>query len=79
MTTHIATGATPPPSPDASSSKRSGNEFWRDIKPIADFAKPGSRPEVYVHDCATEDMRYYVPFSETVFTRPIYIDINQNR
>lgn len=61
------------------STRESGSEFWRDIKPIQNNARPGARPEVYMQNCPTDDERYYVPLSETVFTRPIYINIEQNR
>jgi len=54
-------------------------EFWKDIKPIKNVFKPDALPEVYMSDIATEDERYYVPFSETVFTRPVWISPSTNR
>jgi 2,4'-dihydroxyacetophenone dioxygenase len=54
-------------------------EFWRDLKPIASVFKPGALPEVYVADAPTEDERYYVPFTETVSSRPLWISPSQNR
>jgi uncharacterized RmlC-like cupin family protein len=54
-------------------------EFWRDIKPIASPFKPGALPEAYVANAATEDERYYVPFNETVGSRPLWISPSQNR
>lgn len=57
-----------------------GSEFWRDIKPIADFQKPGSRQEVYhASGAQMDDERYYMPLSETCFSRPLYINIDENR
>ena len=50
-----------------------GTEFWRDIAPIADVFKPDAMPEVYIANAATDDLRYYVPFSETVSSRPLWI------
>lgn len=55
------------------------NEFWKDIKPIANAFKPDVLPEAYIHDAPTEDERYYVPFSETVRSRPLWISPSQNK
>lgn len=46
------------------------NEFWRDIPPIAGVFKPDAKPEVHIANAPTDDMRYCVPFSETVSSRP---------
>jgi len=54
-------------------------EFWRDIKPLEKVFKPDAAPEFYVADAPSEDLRYYAPLSETVFTRPILIAPSQNR
>ena len=54
-------------------------EFWRDLKPITSVFKADARPEVYVADAPTEDERYYVPFTETVGSRPLWISPTQNR
>ena len=32
-----------------------------------------AQPEVYIADAATEDERYYVPFTDTVSSRPLWI------
>ncbi len=56
-----------------------GTEFWRDITPIEDSARPGSLPEVHLANAATDDERFYVPLTETVSTRPLWISIQQNR
>ena len=54
-------------------------EFWRDLKPITSVFKPDARPEVYIADAPTDDERYYVPFTETVGSRPLWISPTQNR
>jgi 2,4'-dihydroxyacetophenone dioxygenase len=54
-------------------------EFWRDLKPIPDVFRPDARPEVYMRDIAHGDERYWVPFTETVSTRPIWISPSTNR
>ena len=54
-------------------------EFWKDLKPIQDVFKPDGIPEVFYPDTTSDDMRYYVPLTETVFTRPLFISPAQNR
>ena len=54
-------------------------EFWRDLKPITNVFKADARPEVYLSDAPTEDERYYVPFTDTVSSRPLWISPTQNR
>ena len=53
-------------------------EFWRDIKPIEKVFQKHSLPEMYTPNIATDDERYYVPLTETVGTRPIWISVSQN-
>jgi 2,4'-dihydroxyacetophenone dioxygenase len=53
-------------------------EFWRDLKPIADAMKPDALPEVFIPDAPIDDDRYYVPFSETVGSRPLWINVKDN-
>ena len=36
-------------------------------------------PEAYIANAAIDDDRYYVPLSETVFSRPLWISPTQNR
>jgi 2,4'-dihydroxyacetophenone dioxygenase len=55
------------------------NEFWRDLKPVAEVFRPGAVPEQYIHDAATYDERWYAPLSPTVGTRPLFISPTQNR
>src|SRR5262249_20903528 len=52
-------------------------EFWRDLKPITSVFKADARPEVYLADAPTEDERYYVPFTDTVSSRPLWISPTQ--
>jgi len=54
-------------------------EFWRHLSPIDPVFKPDALPEHYVANAPTEDERYYVPFSETVSSRPLWISPAQNR
>jgi 2,4'-dihydroxyacetophenone dioxygenase len=56
-----------------------GNEFWRSIPAIANVFKPDAKPEAYVENAPTEDKRYYVPFSETVSSRPLWISPSENK
>jgi len=55
------------------------NEFWRELKPVAEVFRPGAVPEQYIHDAATYDERYFAPLSPTVGSRPLYISPTQNR
>lgn len=54
-------------------------EFWRDLKPIERVFKEDATPEVYIANAPTDDDRYYVPFTETVSSRPLWISPTQNR
>jgi 2,4'-dihydroxyacetophenone dioxygenase len=55
-------------------------EFWRDLKPITKVFQPDAAPEVYIANASSvEDERYYVPLSETVSSRPLWISPSQNR
>ena len=55
------------------------NEFWRDLKPIAKVFQPDALPEAYIANAPTDDARYYVPFTETVSSRPLWISPAQNK
>ncbi len=57
----------------------SETEFWRSIAPIAKVFKPDAMPEVHIANAAIDDLRYYVPFSETVSSRPLWISPSQNK
>ena len=54
-------------------------EFWKDIKPIKNVFKPDALPEVYSPQIATGDERLFVPFTETVSSKPIWISPSTNR
>ena len=54
-------------------------EFWKDLKPITKVFQPDALPEVYLENAPTEDERYYVPFTETVSSRPLWISPTQNK
>ena len=53
-------------------------EFWKDILPIEKVFKPDALPEVYHSKIADADDRYFVPFTETVSSRPIWISPQRN-
>ena len=53
-------------------------EFWRGIKPIANSFKPDALPEVYMSKIAEGDERYWVPISETVSSKPVWISPQKN-
>jgi 2,4'-dihydroxyacetophenone dioxygenase len=55
------------------------HEFWRDIQPIANPLKPGVLGEVYMRDPASDDERYFLPISETVSSRPVWISPQRNQ
>lgn len=58
--------------------KQPTTEFWRSLQPIASSMKPDASPEIF-HACApVDDDKYYVPFSETVDSRPLWISIKDN-
>jgi 2,4'-dihydroxyacetophenone dioxygenase len=53
-------------------------EFWRDLKPIDNVFRKYALPEMYTPNIASDDERYYVPLSETVGSRPVWISVAQN-
>ncbi|MPZ29838.1 MAG: cupin domain-containing protein [Rhodospirillales bacterium] len=54
-------------------------EFWRNLKPIEKVFQLDALPEVYTANATTDDERYYVPFTETVSLRPLWISPSQNK
>jgi len=54
-------------------------EFWQNIAPIANPFKPDALPEAYIPNAVSDDERYYVPFTETVSSRPMWISPKQNK
>src|SRR5690606_24809076 len=71
--------ALPPCSKETVMAEKATTEFWKDIKPIANVFKADARPETYIPNAPTDDERYYVPFSETVSSRPLWISPTQNK
>jgi 2,4'-dihydroxyacetophenone dioxygenase len=55
------------------------SEFWKDLKPIANVFQPDALPEVYTANAPSDDERLYVPFTETVFSRPLWISPGRNK
>lgn len=55
------------------------SEFWRDIAPLANVFQPDAKREVHIANAPTEDLRWYVPFSETVSSRPLWISPGENK
>lgn len=53
-------------------------EYWKGISPIAKVLREGSLPEVYASKVAEGDPRYWVPISETVSSRPLWISPSKN-
>ncbi|MFI9593254.1 hypothetical protein [Nonomuraea sp. NPDC052265] len=53
-------------------------EFWKDLRPIENSFRPDALPEVHLSEVATDDDRYYVPFTETVGSRPLWINVKDN-
>ena len=53
-------------------------EFWKELKPIENSFKPGVLPELYAKDPANSDERYFVPITDTVSSRPIWISPQRN-
>lgn len=53
-------------------------EFWRGFAPVPNSFKPGVPPELYLPGVADSDERYFVPFTETVSSRPVWISPQQN-
>ena len=54
-------------------------EFWKDLQPIPDCFKPDAKPEVYLHNAPADDESLYVPFTDTVKSRPLWISPSENR
>jgi len=54
-------------------------EFWKGRAPLKNVLKLDALPEVYGHDVAHGDERLFVPFTETVFSKPLWISPSSNR
>ncbi|MFE5325102.1 2,4'-dihydroxyacetophenone dioxygenase family protein [Embleya sp. NPDC056575] len=53
-------------------------EFRKELGPLENSFKPDALPEVYLPRVATDDDRYYAPFTETVGSRPLWINVKDN-
>lgn len=54
-------------------------EFWKVLKPIERVFQADALPEVYTQDAPGGDERLFVPFNETIFSKPLWISPSQNR
>lgn len=54
-------------------------EFWQGLKPISKVFQADALPEAYIANAPSDDERLYVPFSETVSSRPLWISPQQNK
>ena len=48
-------------------------EFWKELKPIQKVFQLDALPEVCAHDAPGGDERLFVPFTETVSAKPLWI------
>lgn len=55
------------------------SEFWKGMKPLSTVFQPGVLPEIYTANAASDDERLYVPFTDTVSSRPLWISPSQNK
>jgi 2,4'-dihydroxyacetophenone dioxygenase len=55
------------------------SEFWKTLRPVESVFKLDALPEVYRQEAAGGDERYFVPFNETVFSKPLWISPSSNR
>jgi 2,4'-dihydroxyacetophenone dioxygenase len=53
-------------------------EFWADIKPVPKVFREGALPEIYASKIAEGDPRYWMPISETVSSKPVWISPSKN-
>ncbi|MFI9230408.1 2,4'-dihydroxyacetophenone dioxygenase family protein [Streptomyces rimosus] len=58
--------------------EQAADEFWKNLRPIENSFKPDALPEVHIPGAATDDDRYYAPFTETVGSRPLWINVKDN-
>ena len=53
-------------------------EQFRHLKPIEKVFKPHSMPDQYLANVADDDEKMYVPFTDTVSSRPLWISPSAN-
>jgi 2,4'-dihydroxyacetophenone dioxygenase len=54
------------------------DSIWKSIKPIDKVFREGALPEIYASKIAEGDERYWVPISETVSSKPVWISPSKN-
>ena len=59
--------------------EKAGAEFWRDLKPIEKVFQVDALGEVYRQKAPEGDKRLFVPFTETVSSKPLWISPSTNR
>ncbi|CAH2797767.1 MAG: 2,4'-dihydroxyacetophenone dioxygenase [uncultured Caballeronia sp.] len=57
---------------------KASHKFWRDITPIANPFKPDAKPED-IPGAVPDDPRLYVPFTDTVSSRLLWISPSANK
>ncbi|HEV8443432.1 MAG TPA: hypothetical protein VGQ27_08120 [Steroidobacteraceae bacterium] len=57
------------------------SEFWRNIPAIekSKVFRPDALPEAYIRNAPTDDERYFVPITDTVSSRPLWISPQRNQ
>jgi len=58
--------------------EKASSELWKDLKPIEQVFKPDAALETYIANGADSDEKYFVPFTETVSSRPLWISPSSN-
>ena len=54
-------------------------EFWKLLKPVSPVFQPDALKDVYIAGAVTDDERYYVPITDTVSSRPLWISPQRNQ
>ena len=54
------------------------DDIWKSIKPIDKVFRENALPEIYASNIAEGDERYWVPISETVSSKPVWISPSRN-
>lgn len=49
------------------------SEFWKDIKPIEKVFQTDAKPETYIENAPFADEKYFMNFTDTVLSRPLWI------
>jgi 2,4'-dihydroxyacetophenone dioxygenase len=54
-------------------------EFWKDIQPLSRVFKPDALHESYIAKAAYADEKYFMHFTDTVLSRPLWISPAENK